>query len=405
MTTRFGFHYYPDDRHYAASDLAGWLPVLRSFGASWLVLRASSNRSVPETFLRGLLDDGVQPVIHLPAQIGRLPANEISPLLSAYAAWGVRHVVLYDRPNLRSTWEASEWSRIGLVERFLDRMIPLWTLQLDLGLIPMAPPLEPGGDYWDTAFLEAMLKGLARRGQESLLDALGLCGYAWTYGRSLEWGAGGPSAWPETRPYHTPESSQDQRGLRLPEWYAAVAETACGRSMPLFIVGGGAVPPPGSDEPSLSFEQNAGVARWMFSDEVPSTLQMFAFFLLAAGSSDPEAHAAWFTAPDAPNREVDLVRRVLTSASKRSRPKTLAHYILLPPGTPDPGLWALAGQVVARSPGTVGFSIEEARHASRVTVLTAGAGLEDTVTEDLERGGARVERLTPASVNSGEVMP
>lgn len=406
MTTSsiHGFHYFPDDRHYSASDLAGWLPVLRSFGSAWLVLRASSSRSVPEAFLRGLLDEGIRPVVHLPARIGRLSAAEVSPLLSAYATWGVRHVVLYDRPNLRSTWDASEWGRIGLVERFLDRMIPMWALQLDLGLTPMVPPLEPGGDYWDTAFLEATLKGLARRGQESLLDSLALSGYAWTYGRSLEWGVGGPSAWPETRPYHTPESSQDQRGLRLPEWYSAISESACGRPLPLYILGGGAVPPPTADEPSAAFEQNAGVARWLFSDEIPASLQMFAFFLLAAGPTDPEAHAAWFRAPDAPNREVDLVRRALGAASKRTRPKTLGHYILLPPGTPDPALWALAGRVVARSPGTVGFSVDEARHASRVTVLASDASVEERLTEELERGGAHVERLTPASLESDEVM-
>ena len=100
---RLGFHYFPDDRHYSASDLAAWLPVLKGFEASWLVVRASASRSVPEAFLRGLLDEGVEPIIHLPAQIGRLSPTEMAPLLSAYATWGVRHVVLFDRPNLRST--------------------------------------------------------------------------------------------------------------------------------------------------------------------------------------------------------------------------------------------------------------------------------------------------------------
>ncbi|HMK09671.1 MAG TPA: hypothetical protein VK449_11640, partial [Anaerolineales bacterium] len=211
--SRLGFQYYPDDRHFTPADLAAWLPVLRSFGTGWLVLRASATRSVPEDFLRGLIDDGIEPIVHLPAQIGRMSLPDVEPLLRAYAAWGVRRVVLFDRPNVRASWEASEWSRAGIVERFLDRALPFWNLQTDLDMEPIVSPLEPGGDYWDTAFLEGVLRGLARRGQESLLDRLALGAYAWTFGRPLDWGAGGPSAWPESRPYHTPEGSQDQRSL------------------------------------------------------------------------------------------------------------------------------------------------------------------------------------------------
>lgn len=395
---RLGLHYFPDDRHYGASDLAAWLPVLKDLQANWLVVRASSSRSVPETFLRGLLDEGIEPVIHLPAQIGRLTATDLAPLLSAYAAWGVRYVVPFDRPNLRSTWDASEWSRVGLVERFLDRIVPVWSLQMDVGLTPAMPPLEPGGDYWDTAFLEAALKGLARRGQETTLDRLSLCCYAWTYGKSLDWGVGGPAAWPESHPYHTPEGSQDQRGLRLPEWYAAISEAACGRTLPLLVVGGGAIPPPSSEEPSVAFEQNAGVARWLFSDEAPEALKLFAFFLLSASPTDPEAHAAWFASPDTPNHNVDLIRRTLVASSKRPRTKSLAHYILLPPGPPDPTVWALAAKVVARTPGTVGFSSEEARHAGRVTVLAASDAVGHDVTAALQEGGAQVKRLDPANL-------
>lgn len=395
---RLGFHYFPDDRHYGATDLAAWLPVLKDFSASWLVVRASASRSVPETFLRGLLDEGIQPVIHLPAQIGRLSSTELEPLLSAYAAWGVHHVVVFDRPNLRSTWDASEWSRVGLVERFLDRIVPLWSLQIDLGLTPSMPPLEPGGDYWDTAFLEAALKGLARRGQETMLDKLSLCCYAWTFGRALDWGAGGPAAWPESHPYHTPEGSQDQRGLRLPEWYASIGEAACGRALPLLVLGGGAVPPPGSEEPSVAFEQNAGVARWLFSDEAPESLKVFAFFLLSAGATDPEAHAAWFAAPDTPNHNTDLIRRTLVASSKRPRAKSLGHYILLPPGPPDPRVWGLAAKVVARNPGAVGFSKEEARHAGRVTVLAPPQAIGNDVAAELHEAGVQVERIDPADL-------
>ena len=417
-TTRLGFHFYPDDRHYSPADLAAWTPILRSFGAAWLVVRASASRSVPEDFLRGLLDEGIEPIIHLPAQIGRLTATDLEPLLAAYNSWGVRHVVLHDRPNVRSSWEPSEWSRVGIVERFLDRLIPLWNLQADLGLVPFFPPLEPGGDYWDTAFLEGTLRGLARRGQEALLDRIAIGAYAFTYGKPLDWGIGGPAAWPESQPYHTPEGSQDQRGLRLPEWYAAISEASTGRPLPVYVLGGGAIPPRTADEPGSSFEQNAGVARWLLGDDAPPSLRAFAFFLLAANSAAAEAHAAWYATPDRPKGDVDLVQRAAAAAAKLHRPKSISHYILLPPGDISPQLWSLAGQLAHRSashrashraggpagdpargnPATVGSSPAEAKLATRVTILASPGAVDERVTADLERGGSRVERLDPATL-------
>jgi hypothetical protein len=393
--SRFGFQYYPDDRHYGPADLAAWLPVLRSFGAAWLVLRASTSRSVPEDFLRGLLDEGIEPIVHLPAPVGRLNPSDVEPLLRAYTAWGVRHVVLFDKPNLRSSWESSEWSRVGIVERFIDRALPLWNLQAELGMVPMVSPLEPGGDYWDTAFLEGTLRGLARRGQESLLDRLALGAYTWTYGRALDWGAGGPQAWPESRPYHTPEGSQDQRGLRLPEWYTAIGQTAIGKALPVYVIGGGALPARTTTDDGSSFEQNAGVARWLMGPDAPATLQSFAFFLLTASPTSSEAYAAWYSAPDQPKRDVDMVRGALLAAAKTQRPKSLAHYILLPPGSADPMLWALAGQVALRTPGAVGCSPAEARLAERVTVLGTIGSIDEQTTAHLERDGCRVEWLDP----------
>lgn len=397
-TSRLGFQYYPDDRHYTPADLAAWLPILRSFGTGWLVLRASAARSVPEEFLRGLIDEGIEPIVHLPAQIGQLNPTDVEPLLRAYAAWGVRHVVFFDKPNLRSSWEPSEWSRVGIVERFIDRALPFWNLQADLGMVPLVSPFDPGGDYWDTAFLEGVLRGLARRGQESLLDRLALAAYAWTFGRALDWGAGGPQAWPESRPYHTPDGSQDQRGLRLPEWYTAIGHSSIGKAMPIYVVGGGALPSRTTIDDGASFEQNAGVARWITGPDAPDNLQAFAFFLLTSSPTSPEAYAAWYAAPDQPNRDVDMVRGALLAAAKTQRPKSLAHYILLPPGTTDPVLWALAGQVAVRTPGAVGCSPAEARLAERVTILGSPESTDEQTTAQLERVGCRVEHLDPSAI-------
>ena len=403
--SRLGFSYYPDDRHYTLADSEAWLPILTGLEAGWLVLRAEVERAVPEAFLKAVLDAGVEPVVHIPARIGSLSEADVAPLLTSYARWGLRYVVLFDRPNLRARWEASEWSRGGLVERFLDRSLPLLRAAQGAGLAPIFPPLEPGGDYWDTAFLEAALTSLVRRGEQALLEHLHLGMYVWTYDRPLTWGAGGPLAWPETRPYFTPQASQDQRGFRIFDWYAGIARRALEHDLPMLVLGGGAVPPRGnSGLLGDSFgEQNAEIARLLLSGEVPDAVMNFAFSNLTADPSSAEAHAAWFDAPDAPRPWVEAYRRAVRAASKSARPtpaRPIAHYVLLP----DTGLSELAGlwpaifPFAAEGHCAVGFSAREARAAERVT-LVGGPDLISTEMEtDLRQAGCRVARIfMPAS--------
>jgi hypothetical protein len=93
-----------------------------------------------------------------------------------------------------------------------------------------------------------------------------------------------------------------------------------------------------------------------------------------------------------------MVRGALLAAAKTQRPKSLAHYILLPPGTTDPVLWALAGQVAGRTPGAVGCSPADARLAERVTILGIPDSTDAQTTSQLERAGCRVEHLDPSAV-------
>ena len=120
-TSRLGFHYYPNSTHYREQDLQTWLPVLERLGASWLTLLAPATRAIPESFIRGLQNGGIQPILHFPLSLTEpIQKDELSTLFSSYARWGVRYVVLFDSPNSRSAWSAGVWARQDLVERFLD---------------------------------------------------------------------------------------------------------------------------------------------------------------------------------------------------------------------------------------------------------------------------------------------
>ena len=210
---RIGFHYFQDTQHYRQSDLDTWLPELNAMKTNWLVLKAPSDRAIPEHFLRGLLDAGIKPVLHFDFPPDHLPPKEdLSLLFNVYSKWGVQYITLFNKPNLRASWQTTNWAKTDLVERFLDNFLPKAKICVNAGLIPIFPPLEPGGDYWDTAFLRASLRGIKRRGYKYLLDMLVIGAVARTQGHSLDWGVGGPERWPEAHPYFTPQDEEDQRG-------------------------------------------------------------------------------------------------------------------------------------------------------------------------------------------------
>ena len=396
---RLGYHYFPDDQHFRQADLEAWLPALQSVGARWLTLRATLDRGVPEPFIAGLRQAGIEPIIHVGAPVRRLTDHELSPLLSSYAAWGIRYVIVFDRPNLRSQWPGASWAQSGLVDRFLDALVPVLHAQKAAGLTPVLPPLEPAGDYWDTAFLSALLDGMARRGFATLLSEAALAIYAWTYGRSLNWGAGGPPAWPETRPYHTPEGSQDQRGLHGFEWYHAAAARAGHPELPMLVVAGGALCTTGDGaiDPNRQSEDNLGIARALGGVEIPDYVLNFNFYPLAAAVGHPDEPSAWFSAPDQPQPAAQAISRLLaaTASAPHGAAHVLTHYVLLDLDDAALGTLDLAAlyDLVGDRQASIGVSPEAARLAAQVTLVGNGGRLPPDVESVLHSAGCQVRRL------------
>ncbi len=405
---RLGFHYFPDDLHYTRQDLAAWLPVLRELGAGWLTLRATPRRAVPEPFLRGLLEADIEPLIHIPAPLGSLNAGSVAPLLAAYARWGVRYVILYDRPNLRQAWPPGGWARQGLVERFVDLLLPLLTVQQEAGLAPVFPPLEPGGDYWDLAFLEGALLALQRRGNQRLLRELHLSLYAWTYGRPLDWGAGGPQRWGQAQPYQLDPDAQDQRGFRIYEWYQALASQADGVMKPLLVVAGGCLPRFCTQGTHEHMAQNLAIAAELAADGLPSYVLNFNFYLLSATQGHPDQEAAWFAAPDQPSPMVELLPRPAEpKGPEHGASRPIRHYVLLPEGrSPVPGdEWHALSELLQRERPTLGYSPLEARMAMVVTLVGAPEDYPENVERLLRDAGCQVRWLLEPGLPAAEPFP
>ena len=427
--SRLGLHYYPNDRNYRETDLKTWIPELKKLGMGWIVLHTPISHAIPELFIAGLISAGIEPILHVRTPVGSISSPEYRWLFETYAKWGVRYLVIFDRPNVRSSWPSTTWGQTDLVERFLDIYLPLAFQTLEAGLTPIFPPLEPGGDYWDTAFLRDALQGVFRRGQSKVLNNLALSAYASIFplARPLTWGAGGPERWPGSRPYYTPADQQDHQGFHIFDWYTAIGQATTGKSMPLILLGVG-------DKKNISTQVAFRIADQDFSrrmitiaqlmskttdentkpiqtisgevDAVPANVIACNFVFL------PSQDEALQVSPEKQPSE-GLLSPVLgelfhhaSAPTNSGNAKDIAqqsqknlhiieHYLLLPIyewGIADWQFNVIQSFVLEYHP-TIGFSLEEASHAKKVTVFSSPSNFSGQDLDALITAGCIVDCL------------
>lgn len=410
--TSLGFHYFPDEDHYRTVDLRAWLPELQALGAKWLTLTGSLTRAVPEPFVRGLVQAGIEPVIHIPAAPIR-PVNlaNLKPLLESYEHWGVKHVVLFDEPNTRAMWPTHEWGKTALVERFLDLCVPVLLAQAEAGLQPTFPALKAGGEWWDTAFLEAALAGLARRGLQDLMKQMSFAVKLWTYNRPVDWGTGGLKRWPDARPFRTPPGTQDQRGFHLFDWYTEIITARAGEARPLVCLAGGPRLGDLTDPnfPAVDEARHASctkdIVEAVNANTLPGHLLNINFWLIGGGDE------ALYRSDGRTLPAVDVFKHAATQknlpplrrSAKSGAGKALRHYLLLP--TFEWGVsewhWQAALNYVKAHRPACGFSPDEARQAQLVTIFGNEQGVSKEIENALKQAGCRVERLAVANDGRG----
>ncbi len=421
---RMGFHYFPDTLHYREADLAMWLPRLKALDAAWIILQSETGRAIPEAFLYGLKQAGIEPIVHF-ARATPTATNvafdlcEVRPLLEVYARWGVHYVIFYDRPNVRSTWPSRNWVQQDPVKSFVDRFLPVANLALSFGLTPIFPPLEPGGSYWDTAFLRTALEEMERREQDDLLRNLALSAYAWTGGHPLHWGQGGPERWPQARAYQVSPEGQDQRGFRIFDWYEAIAQAALRRSCPIFLLQAGNPSDPTTGEDAADEKTLLAIGKMLAqrpatlteeeeeqitSEPLPPQVVACCFWLLAAEETQPYHAHAWFTLQT--DSQGSIQESALAAAwrkrqiAKASLPKVtptsqalIRHYLLLPGYEWGVSDWYLeiSRPFIKKFRPTIGFSLQEARLSDRVTVVGNVPGFTREALVELQKQGCEVE--------------
>lgn len=427
-----GFHYFADSDHYGREDADRWAPLLAELGASWLVMQTPPSRPVPDAFLQRIMLADVEPVVMVkPLRVGPLDLSALLGTVRSLADSGVHYVAVFDSPNDRNKWSAQEWNKPQLVERFVDCLVPALEVVTGENLIPVLPPLDCFGAYWDTSFLKAMLQSLKRRGCESLIRGAAVGIHNFANCRPLDWGAGGPKVWPETRPYTEPAEGQDHRGFRLFEWYRAIVDQVLGFGLSYLACANGPQLPTGEPilDESLHAQRAIEMARMMTDGALPATVLNHAYWLLAAERGDPAYRHAWFRPDGVPRLpaaeaflKLDKTRRpnlpdvdqglgtdsaAPQSNKVASRSTTIAanadkpidHYLLLPLFEWGVARWHLAiiqDYVEAFLP-TVGFSLDEAKQARRVTIIGNSQGVGVEAVRELEAAGCRVERVVGQS--------
>jgi hypothetical protein len=427
-----GLHYFPDSLHYRQKDLKRWLPILNELKVKFLLLKSPVHFAIPEPFIRDLIEAKIQPVIQLNKIIDNSePIEDVKLLFSTYARWGVKSIVAFDRPNVASSWRTASWYQPELVERFLDIFIPIADLAIDSGLVPIFPPLQPGGDYWDLTFLRESLLSIKRRGLDKLLSKLSIAAYAFIpVDRSIHWGQGGPQRWLANQPYQIFQEKENHFGLYIFDWYSAISIAAIGENLPIYLFGIG--------QNSFSFTDRSyhAIEHQDRAKRIPAIIYS-CFDASVNKLLDPEKpdeaeikldkniQACFFYCLDEPplpddeakptgteklidEKTMEAWQRIFktrtgspnpswNNGKKESLLQTIDHYLLLPKNEWGISEWhyeSIRPFVFQHQP-TVGFSILEATNSAKVTVAGDPQAFTEEEIQHLINAGCIVQRLNP----------
>jgi len=322
--TGIGVHWFPDMEHYQPDDLNVFAPELSALGVSWLAMISDLEHTVPEYFIRGLLELGIEPIVRIcPPQVVYLDPARLKELSQRYASWGVHYIHVYPAPNMHDTW--AQWDPRALPERFMTYLLPcLETLHAVDGIIPIFTPLVPGGDYDDLRFLDWCLDIIVRLGHEYLFDKLAIGMQNYAFNKSLSWGEGGMGRWPCAQPYHTPPGCEDHVGFRLFEWYNEVVRKCVGHSLPLVccengvLIGNADHPDFPPIDAGLHAERTVEMCRLAMAGDLPDYVFNHAFWLLACEADHTAAADRWYTAGGEP--ALPLTVQALKEMEKSRRP-------------------------------------------------------------------------------------
>lgn len=427
--SRIGYQYFCDTNHFRQRDVSVWLPYFKTLGASWIVFNAPMNRAIPENFISSFISSGIEPIIHFsPEEEFQTLKESFQLILRIYAKWGIHYVSFFDRPNLKNFWGRSEWARNNIVDRFLDRYLPLANLAVSEGLYPVFPALQPGGDYWDLVFLRSSLRGMITRKNQDVASSLVISAIADTHGHPISWGMGGSSRWIRNRPYFTPPGSENHLGFHIFEWYSEIILDELGQPHPIILMDTGKPLAMNQKEDEKSHQDDSDcqiltIMKSLYAKDelgdlyIPPEVISGCFLI----KLEPEGTDDLLVVNQSPEWKKQIQDWIESEKRKRiqqnqhklavkplsnlihpgSSEKSINHYLLIPMhpfGIADWDLDAVRPFILKNHP-TVGFSLEEAMCASHVTVLETRPFNSDPWVAQLKSAGCLVDKIIMDGTN------
>ena len=406
---KIGFSYFVSPKRFIRKQLMDWMAAIQKSGASMVTFKANFDNAIPEDAFIIAQENGLEPVVHFTSELPLARKfNDIAILLDVYIKWGVNNIIFGDKPNTRQAWPVAGWHYENLVDHFIDRFIPLANFTVQKGAYPVFAPLHPGGDYWDTAFMELALTALRQRRLDEILENLVLACYGYTFNKPLTWGSGGPQRWPFSKPYHTPDGQEDQCGFMNFEWAQAQSEKATGMKKPVLIINSGC---PGTvfSQPERNVTLRAmrdihSACRDAGAQVEDQVLINFDDSVLNVGFSLPTIEKI-IGVEFSPKHFVEMWQSEKLESEKiiagGDIQKVIPHYLLLPShasGVSDVVLNKVRPLIKKYHP-TVGFSIEEAAHAQKVSIYPDPLLFSQEQINELRSLGCIVEELPETGID------
>lgn len=149
MSTGFGVH-TPSNYYWVPSNLIEWCEDAKRHGVSCVT--AWSNDKFQVDFCKALIDHGIE-VIYRPGQ-NLIPSQFVGGIYEAYRDVGVRYFQFYNEPNLHAEWKDE---RKASPEYFAELWADKCRAIKSIGMIPVVPPLSPGGNIWHPDFFHRMM--------------------------------------------------------------------------------------------------------------------------------------------------------------------------------------------------------------------------------------------------------
>lgn len=394
IASRHGFHILAEQLQSDPSFIENFIPFAQTTTSSHVLVEVLDLPALPVSAIRTLVEKSIAVDIFLKMDLREdFDLLAYQDFIDNLAGLQVSRLILFDRPNQEVFWKPEMWVKPNLVDFFLEKFILLAEYCLEKNIQPVFPPLQPGGDYWDTAFLRLALQTMFDKGKQALLAGLTLSTYAWTHGRPLNWGAGGPERWPATIPYLTPADSQDQLGFRTFDWYKTNCQAVLDHTLPILLLQAGRDQEYGRSTTHLSPSHQVAVLQDILqmlypeaydSLEKDNTLEPLPAEVIQCNfllDLDHETITALFKPTGTAKFSTHSVSAV---PEEKSNPVSSSqHYLLLPDESwlSDPFKEAALEPFIHQFHPSVGTSLDEALDATEVTLVVSAA---DQATEQFD---------------------